>query len=128
VPLFRTDSIALVYSSVEQATQWWVSTFDCKQVKVPADWDNPLPSDVALKLPGDSEPTILLSDRVEVEQAGFDRTSTVIPIIFTDKLKKVHEQLSNRGVLSGPIQEDGVVQFFEIRDPEGNAIEISEEP
>ncbi len=126
--LFRTDSIAFVYSSVENAKQWWVRAFDCKQVKVPTDWDSPLPSDVALKLPGDSEPTILLSDRAEVEQAGFDRSSAVVPIIFTDKLKKAHEQLSDRGVLSGPIQDGGDTHFFEIRDPEGNVIEISEEP
>ena len=126
--LFRTDSIAFVYSSVEQAKQWWVSAFDCQQVKVPPDWDNPLPSDVALKLPGDSEPTILLSDRAEVEHAGFDRSSTVVPIIFTAKLKKAHEQLSNRSVPTGPIQGDGEIHFFEIRDAEGNVIEISEEP
>jgi hypothetical protein len=128
VSLFRTDSVAFVYSSVEQARQWWINAFDCKQAKVPPDWDNPLPSDVALKLPGDSEPTILLSDRAEVEQAGFDRSSTVVPIIFSDKLKKAHEHLSNRGVLAGPIQGDGETHFFEIRDAEGNIIEISEEP
>jgi hypothetical protein len=126
--LFRTDSVTLSYVSVEAAKKWWVDAFDCKQVKVPEQWDCPLPSDVALKFPGDSERTILLSDAAEVQQAGFDRSSTVTPIIFSDKLKKAHEQLSTRGVLTGPIQEDGVTQFFETHDVEGHPIEICKEP
>ena len=59
--LFHTDSVALSYSNVDAAKRWWIDTFGCKVVKVPPDWDNPLPSDVALTLPGDREPTILLS-------------------------------------------------------------------
>ena len=47
--LFRTDSVTLSYSDVEAAKRWWVNAFDCKQVKVPPEWDNPLPSDVALR-------------------------------------------------------------------------------
>ena len=46
---FRTDSVTLSYSDVEAAKRWWVNAFDCKQVKVPPEWDNPLPSDVALR-------------------------------------------------------------------------------
>jgi catechol 2,3-dioxygenase-like lactoylglutathione lyase family enzyme len=127
VTLFHTDSVTLSYSDVEAAKRWWISAFDCKQVKVPPDWDNSLPSDVALSLPGDREATILLSDRAEVKQAGFDRSSTVVPVIFSGKLKRAHDQLSSRGVIPGPIQGDSETQFFEVRDPEGNVIEICEE-
>ena len=95
---------------------------------MPPDWDNPLPSDIALKLPGDAAPTILLNDRAEVQQTGFDRSSPVVPVIFSDKLKNAHEQLSSRGVLAGPIQDNGETQFFEVRDIEGNVIEICKEP
>ncbi|MGO9083903.1 MAG: VOC family protein [Candidatus Sulfotelmatobacter sp.] len=126
--LFRTDSIALSYSNVEAAKRWWITAFDCKAVKVPSDWDNPLPSDVALKLPGDDEATILLSDRAEVERAGFDRPSPVASDIFCDKLKKAYEQFSSRGIGPGPIQDGGDMQFFEIRDPEGHLIQICKEP
>jgi hypothetical protein len=97
-------------------------------VRVPQDWDNPLPSDVALTLPGDSEPTILLSAQPEVEQARFDRSSPVTTVIFCDKLKKAHEHLASRGVLPGPIQDGGDMQFLEIRDTEGHLIEICKEP
>jgi catechol 2,3-dioxygenase-like lactoylglutathione lyase family enzyme len=126
--LYRADSVALSYSNVEAAKQWWIDTFGCKVVRVPQDWDNPLPSDVALTLPSDSEPTVLLSSQSEVEQARFDRPSPVATSIFCDKLKKAHEQLSSRGVLVGPIRDGGDMQFFEIRDPEGHLIEICKEP
>ena len=68
--LFQTESITLCCSNVEAAKQWWIEAFDCKQAKVPADWDEHLPSDVALRLPGDAEPVILLIDRAELQQAG----------------------------------------------------------
>ena len=126
--LFQTDSVGLSYSNVEAAIQWWIDTFGCKVVRVPQDWDNPLPSDVALILPGDSEPTILLSAQSEVEQARFDRPSPVATVIFCNKLKKAHEHLSSRGVLAGPFPDGGDMQFFEIRDTEGHLIEICKEP
>jgi catechol 2,3-dioxygenase-like lactoylglutathione lyase family enzyme len=126
--LFHTDSVVLGYSNVEAAKQWWIDTFGCKVVRVPQGWDNPLPSDVALTLPGDDEPTILLNARSELEEAHFDRPSLVATVIFCDKLKKAHEHLSGRGVLAGPIQDGGDMQFFEIRDIEGHLIEICKEP
>ena len=57
MPLFWTDPIVMSYSDVNAAKQWWITAFDCKQVPVPEDWDEPLPSDVALKLSGDDFPT-----------------------------------------------------------------------
>lgn len=86
------------------------------------------PSDVALQLPGHSAPTILLNSKAEVEEAGFDRPSPVASVIFCEKLKKGHEQLTSRGVLPGPIQDGGDTQFFEIRDSEGHVIEVCKEP
>lgn len=126
--LFRTDSVTLSYSNIEEAKRWWISAFDCKQVKMPPDWDNQLPSDVALQMAGDSEPTILLSNRAEVTQAGFDRSASTVPVIFSGKLKKAYEYVTGHGVLAGPIQSDGETEFFEVRDSEGNVIEICKEP
>jgi catechol 2,3-dioxygenase-like lactoylglutathione lyase family enzyme len=127
--LFWTDSIALCYSNVEAAKRWWIETLGCKQVKLPANWDDPLPSDVALMLPGDTDPTIALSDQAEVQRAGLERPNDRV-IIFCSKrkLEKAHEHLRNRGASPGPIQDGGGTQFFEIRDPEGNVIEICGEP
>jgi hypothetical protein len=105
-----------------------INAFDCKVVRVPVDWDCPLPSDVALQLPGHNTPTILLNAKAEIEQAGFARPSPVSSVIFCTKLKKGHEHLVARGVLAGPIQDGGDTQFFEVRDVEGNLIEICKEP
>jgi hypothetical protein len=125
--LFWADSLVLYCSNVESAKQWSMKTFDCKQVKVPPDWDDPLPSDVALRLPGSDDPTILLCSKVEIQRAGFERENTHI-LIFTDKLRKANEYLLGKDALPGPIQDGGGTQFFEIRDPEGNVIEICKEP
>ena len=122
-----TDSLGFTYSNIEAAKQWWIETFGCKVAKVPADWDNTLPSDVALKFPEDDEPTILLSAQKEVDQAKFDRPSPVVSTIFCDKLKKGQEVLSSRGILVGPIQDGGDMQFLEIRDTEGHLIQVCKE-
>jgi hypothetical protein len=120
VAIFSTEEgIVLSYSNVGAAKQWWINTFDCKQRPVPADWDDIRPSDVALELPGGNG-TILLCDRADGEQEGPSH-----PMLDCSRsLHKAKEYLLSRGVQSGPIQDDGSTQYFEIRDPEGNVIEI----
>jgi hypothetical protein len=124
---FYTDSVALTYSDLQTAKQWWVNAFDCNVAKVPPDWDSQLPSDIALILPRNDQPAILLSARGEVEQAGFDRSSPIVSVIFCDKLKQAYEQLSGRGIAVGPMQDGGDTQFFELRDSEGNLIQVCKE-
>lgn len=126
--LFYTDSVTLAYADVEAAKRWWLNAFDCKVVSIPSDWDCPLPSDVALQLPGHDAPAILLNSKAEVEQAGFERPSPLASVIFCNKLKKGYDHLASRGVLAGPIQDGGDTEFFEIRDTEGNVIQICKEP
>jgi hypothetical protein len=125
--LFYADFLSLTCADTQTEKQWWIASFDCKEVKVPADWDCPLPSDVALKLPGADAPTILLSDRAEVQRAAYDRPNDH-PIVFCSNLKKAHEHLRGRGTTPGPIQDVGGAQFFELRDPDGRVIEICKEP
>lgn len=96
--------------------------FDCKEVAVPPDWDEPLPSDIALKLSGSETPTVLFSSRSE------GREPSDHPIIFTGKIKRAHEHLPRRGVVTGAIRDDWGTEIFGITDPEGNVIEICNEP
>ncbi len=124
--LFYTDFLSLACSNVDTEKQWWITVFKAKETKVPVDWRCPLPSDVALKLPGVDQPNILLSDREEIERAGYDRQNDH-PLIFCANVKKAHEYLKGKAT-AGPIQEGGGTQFFEVRDPEGNAIEICKDP
>jgi len=114
-----------LYSNLETATLWWITTFHCCQVNTPPDWDAQLPSDVALCLPGSPEPTIALCDQTEVQQAGYSRPNEH-PLLFCSRLTKAHEYLRKKGAAPGPIQDGGGPQFFEILDPEGNVIEICE--
>ena len=122
----ETGSVVLVCSNVELTKQWFIKFFEAKQVDVPEYWDNRLPSDVALELPGDDEPTILLNDEAEVRQAGFQRANEH-PILFCPRLPKAYEFLSRKGASPGPMQESGA-KFFEIRGPGGFVIEICETP
>jgi uncharacterized glyoxalase superfamily protein PhnB len=122
MPFFWTDTIVLSYADVNAAKQWWATAFDCEAVSVPPDWDETLPSDVALKLPGDKAPTILLGSRSE------GRESSEHPIIFTGKVKKAYEHLRGRGVVTGAVHEEWGSEMFEIRDSEGNVVEICKEP
>src|SRR5437016_5977430 len=112
--MFWTDSVVLCYSNVEAAKQWWIGALECAQTKVPTDWEYRLPSDVALKLPGDDDPTILLCSQAEVRQAGFERPNGR-PILFCTQLDKAYRYLDERRAVPGPIQDGGDTQFFEIR-------------
>ncbi len=124
--LFSVDSLVMCYANIELAKRWWIHQFECSQTSAPGDWDDPLPSDVALRLPGHDEPTILLCDQQEVRDAGCERTNPH-PLLFSSKLKKAREQLVSKGSAPGLIQNAGGKQFFEVQDPEGNTIEICEE-
>lgn len=125
--MFFVDSASLDCTSVDTAKQWWIRMFDCRAVTPPEDWDDPLPSDVALIMPGEEEPTILLTKASERRQAGL-APSPERPIVFCRKAKKAHSFLERKGANPGPIEEQGGAKFFEIRDPEGTVIEICEEP
>jgi len=46
----------------------------------------------------------------------------------TSQPTKAQEWLRARGVEAGPLQHGGGMEFFEIRDSEGNVIEVSKEP
>lgn len=121
--LFYTDSLVLSCTDLIQEKQWWFQAFECREIDRPAEWDCPLPSDVALKLPGAATATILLCDRNEVTQAGYERQNDH-PILFCRNLKKAHQQLQGR---PGPIRTNSGPSYFEVTDPDGNSIEICAE-
>jgi len=123
--LLWTKSIVLLYSDIQSAKQWWIQVFGCKQAELP-EWDNPLPSDIALQPPGTDEPNILLSSREEHRQAGLAMPDR--PILFCNTLEKVHRQLLEAGAAPGSMQDGGDTTYFEVHDLEGNVIEICKEP
>jgi hypothetical protein len=125
--LFYTEFLSLACANVQSEKRWWISVFGCKETSLPGDWNDPLPSDVALTLPGSDEPTIGLSDRAEVQSGGYEPQDSH-PLLFSSNLKKAHEYLQAKNTAPGPIRDGGGTQFFELRDPEVNVIEICKEP
>lgn len=56
-------------------------------------------------------------------------TEELTPILFSPNVKKARETLSARGVnVSDILQDRQGTSYFEMRDLEGNVVEISEEP
>lgn len=60
-------------------------------------------------------------------RGGFQTGKT--PILFTRKIGRIHDVMMARGVNAGMIERDRQgIQYFGIRDPEGNEIEVVQEP
>lgn len=50
-------------------------------------------------------------------------------VLYTSKIRKARSVLASRGVSVGEIETDRQgTRYFEVRDPEGNPIDVSEEP
>jgi predicted enzyme related to lactoylglutathione lyase len=72
------------------------------------------------KFKEDGKPVVLTT------RAGLGAGST--PMLFTKKVTKMRDVLAARGVSVGTIERDRQgTRYFEIRDPEGNEIEVVEE-
>lgn len=118
--LFYFDAVTMSCHDQQVTASWWERVFDCRRAPVPDYWDESEDC-VALLFPGMAEPTICLSPKAR------DKNQYPVPIIFSDNINKAHQKLTERGIAVGPVQGDAP-KFFEIRDPEGNTIEVSEEP
>lgn len=56
-------------------------------------------------------------------------TEELRPILFTKNINKARDYVSSHGAAVGPIERDAQgTPYFEIRDLEGNVIEVCEEP
>ena len=56
-------------------------------------------------------------------------TDELRPLLYTTNIKKAREFLHSRGASPGEIEKDAQgTDYFEMRDPEGNVVEVCEEP
>ena len=92
---FWTESLVLWYANVRAARDWWITTFDCEEATEKPDWDDLLPSDVALILDG-LDPSVLLRDRNDAKRDGSDEP-TSHPLLFCSKIEKAHDFFRLRG-------------------------------
>jgi catechol 2,3-dioxygenase-like lactoylglutathione lyase family enzyme len=118
---YFSDPIYLPVRDVNSAAAWYIEKLGCRKQK---SHDDAEPGEIVLAYSDDTESEVL--ELVPME-AG--ETASEYPIIFTTDATKARNFLSSHGANVGPIQTDEQgTRYFEMRDVEGNAIEISEEP
>ena len=62
------------------------------------------------------------------ENGGPGSSTGNVPIIFTNRIDNAHELLESRGVVVGPIRDDGgESRYFEFRDCDANLVEVCSE-
>jgi catechol 2,3-dioxygenase-like lactoylglutathione lyase family enzyme len=77
-------------------------------------------SSVTLRFKEDGNPVVLVRRD--------DQEASKTPMLFTKKIGKMRDVLLARGVKIGPVEKDRQgIHYFDIRDPEGNPIEVVEE-
>jgi catechol 2,3-dioxygenase-like lactoylglutathione lyase family enzyme len=109
--------VRVVVRNVDSVSPWYVEKLGLRKLA-----ENPWGEPVATYQFKEEENSVILTTR-----RGFETDKT--PILFTKKIDKMKAVLAARGVSAGPIECDRQgTRYFEIRDPEGNLIEIVEEP
>ena len=113
------DSFYIGVLDLRAATSWYIEKLGLQ--KVPVELDD-AEGCVALGFSKKDQTAIVLGPRGKP-------TDEATPMLYASDVKKAREVLSSRGVNVGDIQQDRQgTQYFEMRDLEGNLIEVSEEP
>jgi len=113
------DSFYIGVLDLTAATAWYIEKLGLQ--KVPVEMDD-AEGCVALGFSKKDQTAIALGPRGKP-------TDGTTPMLNASDVKKAREVLSSRGVNVGDIQEDRQgTHYFEMRDLEGNLIEVSEEP
>jgi hypothetical protein len=117
--LWVADSFYVGVTDVAAASGWYIEKLGLKKITVELDEGEGC---TALAFPKELPAPIVLGPL----RAATDGTT---PMLYAANIKKAREWLSSRGVEVGTVQEDRQgTHYFEMRDMEGNVIEISEEP
>jgi predicted enzyme related to lactoylglutathione lyase len=113
------DSLYIGVMDLAAATSWYVEKLGLQ--KVPVEMDDPEEC-VALGFSKKDQTCIALGPRGKP-------TDGMTPMLYASNVRKAREVLGSRGVNVGDIQEDRQgTHYFEMRDVEGNVIEVCEEP
>ena len=114
--------ITIAVKNVDAAAQWYAQKFDLKNEGVTQEEGMSRACEL-MSRDRDMETKILLCEK-ENDDAELDR-----PILNTANAAKARDWLLARGVEVGPVQTDRQgTRYIEMRDCEGNMVEICEEP
>jgi predicted enzyme related to lactoylglutathione lyase len=110
-------NLRILVRDIDSVSPWYVEKLGLRKL---AEAPPGEPSDAIFRFKADGH-SVILTTRSGV-QAG------KTPILFTKKIGRIRDVLAARGVESGPIERDRQgIHYFQIHDPEGNAIEVVEE-
>jgi hypothetical protein len=113
------DSFYIGVLDVTAATSWYIEKLGLQKVSVEMD---DAEGCVALGFSKKDQTAIALGPRGKP-------TDGTTPMLYASNVMKAREVLSSRGVNVGDVQQDCQgTHYFEMRDLEGNLIEVSEEP
>ena len=111
------DSFYIGVLDIGPATSWYIEKLGLQ--KVPAEMDDP-EGCVALGFSNEDQTCAVLGPPGKP-------TDGTTPILYASNILKAREVLGSRGVIVGEVQEDRQgTHYFEMRDLEGNFIEVSE--
>ena len=117
--LWVADSFYVGVRDIAAATSWYIEKLGLERTEVELDDGEGC---VALIFPKEISAPIVLGPLV----TSSDGTTRML---YTGAIKKAREWLSSRGVNVGALEEDRQgTHYFEMRDMEGNAIEVTEAP
>jgi predicted enzyme related to lactoylglutathione lyase len=110
-------SLRILVRDVEAVSPWYVEKLGLRKL---AEAPPAEPSAAIFRFKADGNSIILTT------RGGFQTGKT--PILFTKKIGRIRDVMAARGVDVGAIEQDRQgSHYFQIHDPEGNAIEVVEE-
>jgi catechol 2,3-dioxygenase-like lactoylglutathione lyase family enzyme len=118
-------SIYLPVRNLDAASEWYRDKLGCQDVP-PYEEDEP-GTTAALAL--EKESGVLTLGLIDPQRPGTGVAEPSVPTLYAHNINKAREWLVSRGAAAGPLQRDQQrTQYFELRDLDGNLLEVSEEP
>ena len=117
VPFSVQTSMRILVRNIDAVTPWYSDKLGLRKLA-----ESPIkePEAAIFVFKRDGKPIVLTT------RSDFRTAKT--PILFTKRIGKMRDVMMARGVNVGSIERDRQgIQYFEIRDPEGNEIEVVEE-
>jgi hypothetical protein len=110
-------SMRILVGNVSAVSPWYVEKLGLRRL---ADKPDSESGDATYKFKKDGNSVVLSTRR------NFETGKT--PILFSKKIRRIKDVLAARGIEVGTIENDRQgIRYFQIRDPEGNVIEVVEE-
>jgi predicted enzyme related to lactoylglutathione lyase len=112
------DDTHILVRNLKSVSPWYAEKLGLRKTTAPESHDS---DSVKFKFKEDGKSVVLTT------RSGFQTGKT--PIFFTRKIEKMRRIMVERGINVPAIEKDRQgISYFQIRDPEGNEIEIVQEP